>query len=460
MTELLWRDHLDGRKSIGSVPINDDASCRFGAIDVDVYSGLDLQKIFNEIEQNDLPLIPCRTKSGGLHLFCFLRESIDAAALRGKLEEFAASLGFGGTEIFPKQSEVLSERGDIGGWINMPYFGGDQTDRYAYRLLDSKPLTTDEFIATIDNRSMTVREFMAYKVNKASDISDGPPCLQHLLNRGFSTGSRNDGLFNVGVYLRKSKPDDWEGLLDDYNSKYLLPPLTSSEVASLVKSLRNKDYTYTCDRSPLKPHCNVSLCRTREHGVGQVSGALNLTNLTKYDSRPPIWFVDIDGGGRLELSTEDLQSQRRFQKRCMEVLNVMPPAVKEKNWQNQVQALMESVTLIEAPVDASPRGILFEYLERFCTSRAQARTKDELLLGKPWTEDDFHFFRIVDFMAYLERHRFYDYKVNQVCSMLKEAGGEHCFFRLKGKGVNSWKVPTFATQDEKFEAPDFGEDAF
>ena len=30
-----WQAHLDGKTGIGIIPINDDSSCKFGAIDVD-----------------------------------------------------------------------------------------------------------------------------------------------------------------------------------------------------------------------------------------------------------------------------------------------------------------------------------------------------------------------------------------------------------------------------------------
>lgn len=32
------------------------------------------------------------------------------------------------------------------------------------------------------------------------EIKDGPPCLQALMRQGFPEGTRNNGLFNIGVY--------------------------------------------------------------------------------------------------------------------------------------------------------------------------------------------------------------------------------------------------------------------
>ena len=72
------------------------------------------------------------------------------------------------------------------------------------------------------------------------DVKDGPPCLQVLLKQGFPEGTRNNGLFNVGVYLKKSNPEKWEEEIEDYNRKYVIPPLPAGEVLSLISTLKKK----------------------------------------------------------------------------------------------------------------------------------------------------------------------------------------------------------------------------
>lgn len=456
VNEVLWKNHLEGRKGIGIVPIRDDSTCYFGAIDVDIYKDLDIGEIVKDIKKQELPLVAVRSKSGGVHCFCFVQQPVPAVMMREKLAAFAAVLGFGDSEIFPKQSEILAERGDMGQWINMPYFDAEDTDRYGFKR-NLSPMSATEFLKAIEKVWFTAMEFEAFTVHVLSDVSDGPPCLQHLITQGFSVGSRNDGLFALAVYLKKANPDGWEELVDDYNERFFDPSLSTMEVSSVLKSLKRKDYNFSCEKPPIKSYCNLALCRTREHGIGQLSGMPHLTGLTKFDSNPPIWFVEVDGGGRLELATEDIQQQIRFQKKCMESLNQMPPAVKASTWQGIIQALLETVTIIEAPVDASPQGMLFQYLENFCTARAQARTRDELLLGKPWTNNGLHYFRLIDFMQYLERNRFKEFKINKVSSIIKDSGGEHFFIRIKGKGVNGWTFPEFAAQDEEFQTPDFSD---
>ena len=73
VTSKLWKDHLEGKQRIGIKPEKDD-KCRWGCIDVDPhnYKDYNQKKIVDIIKEFQLPLIPARSKSGGLHLFLFL----------------------------------------------------------------------------------------------------------------------------------------------------------------------------------------------------------------------------------------------------------------------------------------------------------------------------------------------------------------------------------------------------
>jgi hypothetical protein len=122
------------------------------------------------------------------------------------------------------------------------------------------------------------------------------------------------------------------------------PPLGAQEVLTIGKQLKRKDYFYRCNDQPIASHCNSPLCRTRKHGIGANGGTPLFSNLTKQDSDPPIWFLDVEGG-RLELETDDLLNQNRFQRKCMDALNKIPPKVKENVWRQIIQQLLDSLTL-------------------------------------------------------------------------------------------------------------------
>ena len=195
----------------------------------------------------------------------------------------------------------------------------------------------------------------------------------------------------------------------------------------------------------------------RKFGVGQQSGAPRLSSLSKYNTEPPIWFLDMDNGMRLSLSTEDLQNQAGFQKRCMEAMNYMPPKMNQTQWNQMIQALLQDVVVIEAPEDASPKGQFVDLLERYCTGKAQAKHLDEILLGKPFhdRDDNRHLFRLADFINFLDKQKFKEFKLNQISSAIRDYGGETHTYKLNGKRATVWSVPAFAFQDKGHQTPDF-----
>ena len=450
-----WQDHIEGRKGLGIIPIDEENSVRWGAIDIDVYS-LNLEKLVEKIEEFKLPLVVCRSKSGGAHVFCFLKEKAPAADMQDKLREISAGLGYGGVEIFPKQREVLVERGDIGSWLNMPYFEGDDSLRYGFDP-KGKALSLNKFIEFVEKRLISHEDLIKLEVPVLNDIKDGPPCLQVLLKQGFPKGTRNNGLFNVGVYLKKSAPENWQTEIEDYNRKYVHPPLPAQEVLTLIGTLKKKEYNYKCSDEPIRSYCNVAKCRGCKFGVGGGNAAPTFSSLSKLDTKPPLWFLSIK---RLELNTEQLQNQLKFQRACMELLNMMPPRMNDRAWQNLIQALMDGgMEVIEVSDDVTIEGQFMELLESFCTDMAQANTRDEILLGKPYTEEGKTYFRIKDLRDYLMKHRFTDMETNRIASKLRDLKAKHKFFNIKGRGTNVWYIDEFdygTENDGGLEVQDFG----
>lgn len=454
VTLELWHDHLMGKQGLGIVPINQESKVKFAAIDIDQYP-LELTALNKNIYDNKLPLVVCRTKSGGAHLYCFMTDWVDAGAAQRKMREFAAFLGFGDSEIFPKQTKIIVERGDIGQWINMPYFNVTRTDRFAIGL-HGKKIDLEEFVNEATRKRLTPQELVDFKIGNFEVLIGGPPCLNLLCSGGFPPGTRNNGLFNLAVYCKKKSPDNWQPLLEDMNQRYMDPPLTSSEVLGVIKSVSKKDFQYMCEQAPIKQFCNKTLCRTCVHGIGGISnGFPKFGTLTKLCTQPAIWFLELEGGGRLELSTDDLQSPAKFQNRCMESLNIMPPLLKRENWMDIVQKLLLDVTEVDVPIEATPKGQMLSHLEAFCNSKIQGKTHDELLLGKPWLNNKRHFFRMMDFLDYLERRKFRMFNLSQIAVYVTELGATKHFFNVRGKGVNCYSIPEFeTTQTEPFEVPE------
>jgi hypothetical protein len=299
----------------------------------------------------------------------FSKDPIQAADMQKHLKLFAAYLGHSGCEIFPKQTELLIDRGDRGNFLNLPYFGGDNGTRYAFKD-NGEAASLEEFYELYERLAVTAEtEIKAPAEPVGTELVDGPPCLQVLCSQGFPEGTRNNGLFNLGVFLRKAHPDAWEDALMRYNQTYMNPPLPLNELTLIARQLKKKDYGYKCKDAPINGHCNASLCKTRKYGIGNSAADLpTISSLSKYNAEPPLWFLDVDGR-RLELTTEELQQQHKFQLVCMNKVNIMPPTLKKFEWEGLLNGLLkqmiETEAITEAPEDTSEEGRFLDLLEEF-----------------------------------------------------------------------------------------------
>lgn len=436
VTVDLWKQHLAGTRALGIIPVNEKAECVWGCIDVDRYD-INHAAVVKELKNKNLPLIVCRTKSGGLHAFLFLKKPDTAENVRVVLKRMAALMGWGDSEIFPKQNKILAEKGDLGSWLNMPYFGGDKSDRYAVK--DTMAgYSLGEFLDMAEKSRITLDDVPSTNENEFS--RDAPPCLEHLASMGFPEGTRNNGLFALGIYAKKKWPDDWRKHLERMNRDYMTPPLSSDEVLGVVKGLEKKDYNYTCREQPLCSHCESSLCRTRKFGVTPSGSYPEITGLSKLESEPPIWFLDIEEQ-RLQLTTKELQNYREFQHVCMEKLTVFYMPIKTETWVQIVGTAMKNAVIIEAPEDMSISGHFMELLEQFCTDRHRATRWEEIHQGRPFHDEETgrYYFRLRDLENHLKKSDFRHWGRNEIGNKLKEIG-EYGFKKIDGKGVNLFNI--------------------
>jgi hypothetical protein len=390
VTVQRWRAHVDGNMGLGIVPINDESISYFGAIDVDHYD-VDIREVERQVADYGMPLMPTRTKSGGVHLYFFSASGVSAQLLRARLNEWSVMLGFGGAEVFPKQNALMDEA-DVGNWINMPYFGAAREkngiccwDRHG--ILHGQPLDLAAYLDRAELFADRLTEDMLKQIvieDANGEFEQGPPCLVTLSARGFGEGQRNKGLFAVGVYLKKRFPDEWEAKLYLYNKRYMRPPLADDEVKTIIKSLKRKEYNYACSQDPIKSHCNRLLCRTKEFGIGKADskdwGIVIDSEAQMICTDPPYWILTVNGT-RIRFFSEDLMRQPRFQELCMQKLSFLPPPLPRDEWLVTVNKILSSAVKLEAPQDSGPEGELYWHLQQFCTVYPQAETREEIPRG-------------------------------------------------------------------------------
>ena len=459
-TLSMWEEHLKGGTGLGIIPIKSDNMCHWGAIDIDQYD-VSHKQLVKTLRDNKIPAVVGRTKSGGAHVWVFLNEPITAEEMQGRMAELSAALGFAGSEIFPKQTTILLDRGDTGNFLNMPYLSGDDSTRYAFDD-NAEALSATDFIKYAKQFICTPDQFHNLTMSFGTQegvMEEGPPCLQHLCSVGFEEGSRNNALFNLGVYARMFDEVNWETLVQKYNIDYLKPPLSHNEVGGVIRQLKKKEYFYKCEDQPIKPFCNKEVCKLRKYGVGPTGVGNDMTSLTKIDGDPPIWILNVDGE-RLELSTNGLTSQGQFQKECVSQINKFPVMIAQRSWQTRIQLLLDNLTIIEVPPDATLKGEFVDLLTAFACERAKGEEKEDVLQGVAvWLEGKV-FFQVKDLKKHLTVNDFNHYTSNKITLRLRDLQAEKTFWRVRGKGVHVWGLPQsfFETHDEFIQLPDLPAD--
>lgn len=455
VTVDLWEKHLAGEQGIGIVPIRDDAKVNWAVIDVDTYP-LDHAALEQKLLELRLPLVVVKSKSGGAHLFLFTKEPIAAKVVRARLNQWAVQIGYPGVEVFPKQDELLSES-DTGNWLNMPYFDHLGTN-LRHAIWDGQPLDAATFIEKVQSRRVTLDALNAFAAHDNDEIfNNGPPCLQHLCKEGFPRGTRNRGLFNLGVLARFAADDNWRDLLDDFNRTYMQPPLSTSEVINTAKSLTKKQYFYTCTLDPIASVCSKEICKTRKYGIGNNADSVNavqIDSIAKFNSDPPVYLVRVEGQ-TIQCNGSTLLNQVSLRIAIMDKIGRVVPMLPGKAWEALLNQKLEQAEVIEAPKDADPLGQFMSHLENFCTSRVTANKVDEILLGKPWVDPikGRTYFRSSDLIKYLEQQHFNEYNERQLWAVLKRSGAEHHQHHIKGKCVTMWSIDSFKPQTEDFDPP-------
>lgn len=469
--DTAWDTHLQGvGPYLGIVPVMQDLGCYFGAIDIDD-DDTDHLALAEKVQQAKLPLITCRSKSGGAHLYVFTLEPVPAKTLANKLKAWAAVLGYTRNkkddrpiEVFPKQAKLDADA--LGNWINLPYYGGDQTNRYA--IVSGKPASLEEFLTAAEAARVSLAMLNALGAAKATTpepeydptkpFAAGPPCLQRLHADGFDEGGRNNGLYNICVFFKLAYPSRWQDLSQQYADTFD-PPLPDAEVKGTIKSASSKDYCYTCDQLPIAPVCDKRGCEPLPFGFTafrrkKLAAALpRLSGLTKILTDPPLWELTVDDT-TVRLDTDDLLMIARFTKVVAERCNVLMPILKMHEWRDQVVALMEHVVEVDASEGAGVSGQFRFLLDEFLKRRAHAKSLDDLLRGLPVEKDGRVYFRSGDLVGFLAQRNFYDYKPREIYVAIKDLGGEHHVMKVKGAATNTWHIPVpQQEQTEPFDTP-------
>lgn len=413
-----YKAHLEGKTGLGVIPINEDNKCRFAVIDLDIYDK-DLSMYTDAIERNNFPLIPFKTKSGGLHLYTFYKTFVSAKEAINMMRKMISFLSLDilnktvqnrTIEVFPKQYKL--SKGSKGSWLNLPYFNADKTKQYVVR--ENKPLSLEEALLYIKEKVVTLIDVKDFITDLP--FNDAPPCLQtmYILNELKANHGRNDYLFAFGTYLKKKDENFFEQSLFEINSS-LAEPLSKTELEiTILSSLRKKDYSYKCTQAPIVDYCNKNVCKHREFGVGKEGGyfsSLEYGKLSQIQTAQPYYEWEVktyeqEAFKKLRFKNEDeIIKQDTFLKLCFRELHNLPVKMKQIEWFKLVNQYLSDMTIIDVDPDSdiSPTSLFQNIFYDFLLNRAKAVTKDQILLKRVYFDPmkNAYFFRAKDFNEYL-----------------------------------------------------------
>ena len=455
VTDLLWQKHLNGDEpALGIVPIREDNRCKWGCIDIDTYP-FDHKDFIKKIRDKNIPMILFRSKSGGAHVFLFAKEFVAASLMRERLKKIASTLGYAKAEIFPKQDYIRADRGDTGSFLNVPYHGNNKSVRFAFDD-NGEALKIEEFFKLYDKYSLTEKELVNLKISETDNTDDflkgAPPCLQTILKDGMPEGGRNDMMYNIGVYLKKRFPNEWESKMYVYNEQYMKPPLKHTEMTKSIESLGKKDYLYKCKLEPIVSFCNSKVCSKREFGVGDNVPPPEITGISKYPSDPPLYFVNIDG---LSVEVDDitLHDPEKFSVACMNQISKPMLPLGKIIWRKQLVKLFEKLQVLDAPdsskIDVQIKDLLADFI-----NKAPGKKIDDLKRGLPFTENGITYFKFKDFWKYIQRSKSWTIQKQRTTKLLDDLfSAKESTIKIDKESVRAMKMETI-----KLDKPNVRED--
>jgi len=458
ITDELWIKHLDGTESLGVIPINDDNQCRWGCIDIDSYAGFDHKKLVDKIFNLHLPLIVCRSKSGGAHVFLFTEEYVSASLMQDKLNEIRSVLGYGGSEVFPKQRELKS-KDDTGNFLNLPYFNGDNTTRYAFDRM-GQAVNLEGFYKLHYENKITSQQLVELKIKRPeTPYSDGPPCIELMMQNKVGEGGRNNALFHYGVYAKSKWPENWKTKLMLFNDSAMEQPLSDTEVNIITKQHDKKDWGYKCNDQPMCSLCDKKLCKSRKFGIGQEAVFPNLTDLQVVNLEEPYYYMNVDGDRLYLDSAKHLTNQALFQEECVKQLRFNPPTLKTNEWKQKTNILLEGAEITEPAEGTGTKDILKNYLEDYCVNRIQKDDFEDLKNGGTYTKDGYHHFVFDNFFHNYLSRKHWKVQYQRTSQMLKD--NLDCTTKRVGKTkLSVFVVARFDKKTETYKPKTFKKDNY
>ena len=428
-----YQQHIDGKISIGIQPCTKDGKAFFGCIDIDPknYKEFNIPILLSYLEKYKLPLVPCRSKSGGLHIYLFMTEAISAQTMRDALASILLPLELKRTtEIYPKQVELEPVKIAISSRVS--------------------PDELDQLIIRVDTEIL---------MGGDPEFEDGPCCLQRLSKTKLGDG-RDRFMYNYMVFAKKKYGKElWKDKVNEAN-KYFTKPWPLKKILEKTNSWDKDTAGHTCNDEILEPVCMKHVCVKRAFGIKSdttstfplFSGLQVIMSTT-----PKLRFTVEKPDGKpceCEAANSDIFTT---QKKLLDLVwlqaGFYPDPLSPKQYRAFLNLVMKTVTRVYPAAGTDIKDQLYQHLYEYCVNSAQAKKRRDIRGGLCWTEEGFHHFLFSSFFETLPLKWKLDSRDTGII-MKQELGAEDdVSYNIDDKTQKVWRLKQMKVDQIEFKKP-------
>jgi predicted transcriptional regulator len=288
-SELIEKEHLEGRITVGTYNLNKENRVKWLCFDIDPKNAQEnpleiSMKLYRKCAElfhaKSVLLEASRYNDPSFHVWVFFEPEIPAYAARFLGNRVLEKCGNPNVELFPKQDEI--EEDGFGNLMKIPLGLHQQEKKWSCFLNPdtSEPLALEN-VLEIQGCTLLEREISQIKdmidrskqpfwfgrEGKETEAYKGetPPCINRIL-KGAKEGLRNESAIRLASFwlnFCKEAPERAKTQLSEWNLRNK-PPMEDRELETIFQSAMRGGYNYSCEDQILKKHCPKEGCKLRK----------------------------------------------------------------------------------------------------------------------------------------------------------------------------------------------------
>jgi hypothetical protein len=160
---------------------------------------------------------------------------------------------------------------------------------------------------------------------------------------------------------------------------------------------------------------------------------------------PPIYTVEFPQG-KIEMTTDDIMIPRRFKRQYFEEFQkfiTLPEKDDEPTWEEYIEGLMESATIVSITTDSTPSGALREFIVEYLKNISLTETPEALNSGRGIILPDGRiYFKMNPLRRTVQEEFKGEFKLREITAQLKTTGCTGSIVaKIGGQSHRVWVTP-------------------